>query len=518
MMGSILVIDRDKEQARVASALLSGSGHQVALVSDVESGAEVARRADLDAILLDAGLLENSSPAALDTLRAAARIVLTGVENDAETAACENGAFFACVSKPFEKSSLNTIVGNALSQGRALSSHAPRQSEARLNAILEAAVDGIITIDGEGIIDSFNRAAERMFGYMADEVIGKNIKLLIPEPHRSEHDNYIANYLESGRGKILWRTREEVAMHKDGTLLPIELSISEIKADGTTLFTGIVRDLTERKKAEAEEKARDRHLIHADKMVSLGILVSGVAHEINNPNHLVLLGVDQLSDVWRSTERILDLYYDENGEFDLAGLPYSEVKKDVPDTLSSIRSAAKRIMSIVSELRDYAQEQPSQFVHSLSLNRVVDSATTLLANMIKKSTDRFTLDLDQNLPTVKGNHQHLEQVVINLIQNACQAIPDRGRALLLSTYYEEITDLVVLKVTDEGTGIAHEDLERVTDPFFTTKREQGGTGLGLSISSRIVLEHGGKLEITSSLGQGTTIAMSLPRDRVGIGA
>ena len=194
----------------------------------------------------------------------------------------------------------------------------------------------------------------------------------------------------------------------------------------------------------------------------------------------------------------------------IGGIRYPEIRDRIPRLLSGITDGSKRIQQIVEDLRDFVRRDASDMNQSVDVNTVVRSALSLLSNMITKSTSHFSAQYAERLPTLKGNSHRLEQVMINLIQNACQALPDVRRGLSLSTRFDEKTWTIVVKVRDEGIGISPEVLSHITDPFFTTKSDSGGIGLGLSISSRIIKEHGGTMTFISEPGKGTTAEIILP--------
>jgi signal transduction histidine kinase len=250
--------------------------------------------------------------------------------------------------------------------------------------------------------------------------------------------------------------------------------------------------------------------MQAGKMVALGTLVSSVAHEINNPNNFIMLNTPLLKETWERVLMILDEYYKENGDFTIGGMRYPEMRERIPRLLSAITDGSKRIQQIVEDLRDFVRRDASDMSQSVDVNAVLKSATSLLSNMITKSTSHFYVKYGEKLPLLKGNSHRLEQVMINLIQNACQALPDIRKGISLSTSYNEKISCIVIKVEDEGIGISPEVLPHIADPFFTTKSLSGGIGLGLSISSRIVKEHGGALTFTSEPGKGTTAEIILP--------
>jgi signal transduction histidine kinase len=254
--------------------------------------------------------------------------------------------------------------------------------------------------------------------------------------------------------------------------------------------------------------------MQAGKMVALGTLVSSVAHEINNPNNFIMLNTPLLSEAWKGAIPILDEYYERNGDFAIGGMKYTEMRENIAVLFSGILDGSKRIKQIVEDLKDFVRRDASDMTQSVDLNAVLKSAISLLSNTIMKSTNHFSVAYGKDLPVLKGNSQRFEQVMINLIQNACQALPDNRRSIFVSTSYNEKEPGIVVKVEDEGTGIPSEMLSRITDPFYTTKSDSGGLGLGLSISTRIVREHGGTLTFTSEPGKGTRAEIVLPISRV----
>ncbi|MBC7963898.1 MAG: transporter substrate-binding domain-containing protein [Steroidobacteraceae bacterium] len=272
-------------------------------------------------------------------------------------------------------------------------------------------------------------------------------------------------------------------------------------------------EVTERKRALEELRRHQDKLIQADKMASLGILVAGVAHEINNPNGLILLNMPILREVYRDAEEVLEARYQEQGDFTLGGLPYSRMRNEVPCLLEEMQEGANRIKRIVEELKDFARQDVSAATEPVDFNAAVRTAVRLVDSSIRSATNRFEADYASNLPTITGNAQRIEQVVVNLILNACQSLPDPERRIALTTAYDRTTDCVVLELTDQGVGIAPEHIQHLTDPFFTTKRESGGTGLGLSVSASIVKEHDGSLEFDSNPGTGTSVTLKLPCSR-----
>lgn len=272
----------------------------------------------------------------------------------------------------------------------------------------------------------------------------------------------------------------------------------------------LTREIAERKHAEEELRINQQQLVQADKLAALGVLVSGVAHEINNPTGLILLDVPILKRANSDTERILEGYYAAHGDFTIGGLPYSEMRDEIPKILDAMQDGAKRIKRIVSDLTDFSRRDDVADKVRIDFNLAVQTALRLVDPTIRKSTNRLHVDYTEEVPPILGNSQRIEQVVVNLILNACQALPDADRGISITTRYNHATRSAILMVRDEGVGIAPENLPRLTDPFFTTKRESGGTGLGLSVSDGIIKEHGGHLNFESTIGSGTTVTLSIP--------
>jgi signal transduction histidine kinase len=266
----------------------------------------------------------------------------------------------------------------------------------------------------------------------------------------------------------------------------------------------------EKKLAEAKTLLKQEQLFQAAKMVSVGTLVSGVAHEINNPITSIMLNSPNLARMWEAMLPIIDRHHAQHGDFQVGAMRYSRIRDRVPLMLTGITDDARRVRDIVADLKDFARDNPSEMKDDVDLNDVVNKAIGLTANLIKKSTQHFTLSCCSDMPPLLGNAQRLEQIVINLVVNACQALPDVDRSVTVTTGYQAEKMQLTLEVTDKGIGIDATALKRLTDPFFTMRREDGGTGLGLAISDRIVKDHGGTMTFESAPGKGTTVRVTFP--------
>jgi polar amino acid transport system substrate-binding protein len=296
---------------------------------------------------------------------------------------------------------------------------------------------------------------------------------------------------------------EKIVKYSAMVVVPLLLVLGSIVVWSRTLQKRV-------HEATAELQQRQQQLIQADKMASLGILVSGVAHEINNPTGLLLLNLPVLKKAYQAAEENLEERFQENGDFLIGGLRYSLLREETPRMFDEMQDGARRIKRIVDDLKDFARKDDSDLNESVDLNAVLHASVRLVENSIKKATQRFEIDCAKELPNCRGNAQRIEQVVVNLILNACQALPSHEKGIFVCTSRDEESGELRLSVRDEGVGIPKEHLKHLTDPFFTTKRDAGGTGLGLSVSAGIVKDHGGRLEFDSAPGSGTTVTMVLP--------
>ena len=278
-------------------------------------------------------------------------------------------------------------------------------------------------------------------------------------------------------------------------------------------FEQLEMEIAERKRSQELAQMRQQQLMQADKMASLGILSSGIAHEINNPNNFILLNARIFSRVWNDVAPILEEYFNRNGDFALAGMPYTQAHERIGQLISGMSEGAQRIQKIVQGLKDFARQDTGELDQPVDINSVIEAAVLIAGNLIKKSSERFSCEYESDLPKIRGNVQQLEQVIINLITNSCHALQDRQKSIRITTSYDTAADCIIVEVRDEGTGISPENLKHIMDPFFTTKRNSGGTGLGLSISYNIARAHGGDLEFTSEVGKGTTAILNLPVHR-----
>ena len=379
-----------------------------------------------------------------------------------------------------------------------------------MDNILHSMINALVVLTPDGEIRWANQAACKLLGYKEKELAGRHAEVLFaPE---GEVPLSVKSPLEDLlRGGSIQNV-EKVYRSREGRRIPVLFSGSAMRGEQGVL-SGIIlvaQDISEHKEAEARARVQRQQLVQADKMASLGILVAGVAHEINNPNNFVIFNTPLLEKIWKDALPLMEEYHREHGDFQLGGLPYAEAREAVPKLLSGVREGAYRIKGIVEKLKDFSRRDLSGREMPVDINRVIHSAVALIGNEIGKSTKHFSLDLEENLPPTRGSFQEIEQVVINLITNACQALPDPERKIKILTAFQWEDKRLIINVVDEGMGIPPENLDKIVDPFFTTKLEKGGTGLGLSVSYNILRDHGGTLSFASEPGKGTTATVSLP--------
>jgi signal transduction histidine kinase len=263
-------------------------------------------------------------------------------------------------------------------------------------------------------------------------------------------------------------------------------------------------------RANARElRRKDTQLIQANKMTALGTLVSSVAHEVNNPNQVVLANVGILTSAWHDAIAELDGCGAEAGGVTLAGLPYGEMRDVMPRLLRDTEDSARRIERIVSDLKNFARPE-TRVSELFQLNEVVQRAIRLLTHLIRKRTDAFDVQLADALPPVRGNPHHLEQVAVNLVVNALEALPEKAAAVMVTTAHDADAGHAILAVRDQGVGMTRQQLARLGEAFFTTRASNGGTGLGIAIASSLVRLHHGSLTFTSQPGSGTCATVTLP--------
>lgn len=352
-----------------------------------------------------------------------------------------------------------------------------QDDQARYQAILDAAVEAIITIDGRGICESLNASAERMFGYAADELIGRNISILMPNPYRQEHDGYIAHYVETGEAKIIGIGREVVACRKNGEQFPIHLSVGEVKLTDRKLFIGIVQDITQKKLAE-------QRLLQSERLALLGGAMARLAHEGRNSLQRIQTAVE--------TAQVV-------GGFG-AG---------VADQLTAIERASDGLNALLEELRNFAAPLSLECLPT-KLARVWRDAWQATAALRQEREAQLLEELPDEDVTSAVDRFRVGQVFRNLFENSLAACEGPLRVVIAVARHarSDGDDVWQISIRDNGPGLTAEQQQRVFEPFYTTKAR--GTGLGMSIAQRIVEAHGGRISVRAAEGPGAEFVLEMP--------
>jgi signal transduction histidine kinase len=256
------------------------------------------------------------------------------------------------------------------------------------------------------------------------------------------------------------------------------------------------------------EKTYDQQLQQADKLASLGQLVSGIGHEINNPNQFIRGNIKIIKQAIEDMLPIIDEHYQAHRDLKIARLNYDFLREHIMTLVDDMAHGSERIKAIVEGLRTFARKDEGLLVDKVDMNTLIEASTRLVHQEVHKRAD-VELHLAEGLPTFVGNSQKIEQVLINLIVNASQAMPDDRKGLIIVKTCTQ-DDHIVVDIKDNGQGMAEKTMKQIFDPFFTTKRARGGTGLGLAISYRIIQEHGGRISVTSRPGEGSTFTIRIP--------
>jgi two-component system sensor kinase FixL len=355
-------------------------------------------------------------------------------------------------------------------------------------ALLDAAVDAIIVIDHRGRIETFNSAAEVIFGFDAQEVLGKNVSLLMPEPYKGEHDSYIRNYLDTGDAKIIGIGREAQARRKGGPVFPIDLSVGEIPTDGQPKFVGIVRDATKRKRAEEEIHQTRERLAQFGRLSTLGEMAASLAHELNQP-------LTAIATYTQACQRLI-----ESGQTD---------DDEILAALKKCNAQAQRAGEVIRRLRQFVKKKELGR-REVSFGELFRDLAVLAEVDARDNGIPLTINVAEGLPKVLVDAVQIQQVVLNLIRNGIDAMlnmdqNDEGISVSVTKFEN---DQIKIAVTDHGSGITNEAEKKIFQPFFTTKTS--GMGLGLAICRSIVESHGGVLRYKKNPTGGTTFYFTLP--------
>jgi two-component system sensor kinase FixL len=352
--------------------------------------------------------------------------------------------------------------------------------EAHLASILDTVPDAMIVIGEDGTVQSFSSAAERLFGYSAAEVIGKNVKMLMPSPYRENHDDYLRRYLRTGERRIIGIGRVVVGERKDGSTFPMELAVGEMRSNDRHFFTGFIRDITQRQQSEARLQELQSELVHVSRLTAMGQMASALAHELNQP-------LSAIVSYMKGSRRLL-----ESGAEDRSGL--------LRDAMDKAGDQALRAGQIIRRLREFVGRGDSER-RVESVKKLIEEASALALVGTKDQGVRVRFQFDPAVDLVFVDKVQIQQVLLNLFRNAVEAMEASQRRELVISTAAGNDDTVAVSVVDTGAGIAPELMSQLFQPFVTNKRH--GMGVGLSICRTIVEAHGGQITVEPNPAGGT---------------
>ena len=361
-----------------------------------------------------------------------------------------------------------------------------REREAHLQSVLDTVPDAMVVIDTRGVMQSFSATAEKLFGYSASEAVGKNVSILMPQPYRGHHDSYLARYMATGEKRIIGVGRLVVGQRKDGSTFPMELAVGEMRSGERRFFTGFLRDLTERQQTQQRLQDLQSELIFMSRFTALGEMASTLAHELNQP-------LTAATSYLNGARRLLD-----------SGKP-----SDIATARGAIDSAAQQALragQIIKRLREFVARGESDRQPE-DLRKLVEEASALALVGVKETGVNVSFDYDMTVGSVMVDRIQIQQVILNLMRNALEALQEVDRRELKVSTRQVGPETVEIAVKDTGPGIAPEIAEKLFQPFMTTKPQ--GMGVGLSISRTIVEAHGGRLWAEPNPEGGTIFYLTL---------
>ncbi|MHA1559423.1 MAG: sensor histidine kinase [Alphaproteobacteria bacterium] len=359
-----------------------------------------------------------------------------------------------------------------------------------LQSILNASPDAILAIDENGILVSFNRAAEQMFGYSAGEALGQNVTIVMPSPYRQEHDGYIGRYLKTGERRIVGMGRIVSGKRRDGTIFPMELAVDEVKIRDGWVFTGFIRDLTEQQEAEAKLQSAQSELTHMSRFSAMGEMASALAHELNQP-------LAAITNYMNGAKRILAR---DNVETTL-----------LSEAVEKSAEQASRAGDIIRRLREFLARGETEKTSTLVVQLVKETAALAFVGA-KEHGVEVRFELSPEIDRVFVDRIQIQQVLVNLVRNAIDALATCSRREIVVATKPSDNEMIEFAVADTGIGLPAESAGALFEPFFTTK--ENGMGVGLSICRTIVESHGGRIWATPNADVGSVFHFTIPRGAV----
>ncbi|MGC9952746.1 MAG: PAS domain S-box protein [Rhizomicrobium sp.] len=362
-----------------------------------------------------------------------------------------------------------------------------QSDDSLFQTLIATAVDGIMVIDERAIVQIYNNACERLFQYRAEEIVGQNVKMLMPAPYRDEHDSYLDRYKRTGQARIIGIGREVQGRRKDGSVFPMLLSVGAGRLGSKPIFVGIVHDITERKSAEARLQLLQDELNHVGRLTEMSHFSAALAHELNQPLAAIM-------NYMNVAKRLL-------------ASPDAGAQAKAKEALVKAGDQAERAGSIIRRLRDFVEKRDGKRTVE-NINAIAEDAIALGLVGAKLAGIRLRTEFAPNSPPVLVDRVQIQQVMVNLLRNASEAMAGSAKRELTITTAGIDGSAVEVAVADTGPGIPEEVASRLFKPFITTKA--GGMGIGLAISHSIVEAHGGRLRMTPNHGGGAVFRFQLP--------
>ncbi len=510
-LSRLLVVEDDAAQLRTLSDMIADEGFTVCACRTAAEALRAARGQDHSVAIIDLHLPDLEGTELLEQLRTinphVRVIIYTGYASFGSAKDALNCGAFAYVEKLGDPAELIRHIQRAsteqvrqyaseLEQAVVQRTAALQESESRLRAVVDGAIDALLVVTPDGVIDTFNPAAVQMFGYEAVDVLGQDVLRLFPPAQHEDHRRSLAQALAQAGTTSQGKRVETIGRRQDGSTFPVELGVSVMQVGERCLLVELLRDLTERKRAEEDRLRLERQMRQAQKMEALGTLAGGVAHDFNN----ILVGIRGFT------------------ELVLTALPAESMDAG---SLQQVLQLTDRASGLVKQILAFSRKR-EQERQPIDLRRVVQEALTLVRAMVPATVEIRKQQPDEPV-IVQADPTQLHQVVMNLCSNAAHAMRTRGGTLTLAIEAVRTSeaDLLTvplspggyyrLSVSDTGHGMTPEVRERIFDPFFTTKGAGEGTGMGLSVVLGIVEGLEGRIHVESEPELGTRFAIYLPR-------
>ncbi len=510
---SLLIVDDDLDVQNSLSDLLKRRGYLVHVAGTSMDALTTADEALIDVALIDVNLPDMNGLLLLERLKAAhpriSCILITGSPSlESAINAVDSGAD-GYMLKPVLPLNLSVRIEEVLKQKK-LETELKRSNES-LQEAQRVAKLGIRSWELETGAITWSGEAYNIYGQTPEQG-PLTYDIALDRMHPDDREPF-RTYVEQAVRKGGESSIEYRIQCPDGTVRIVSEQ-SKILTDNTkssVRMLSIFRDVTEEKKLKQESEYRLQQVIHADKLASLGEVVAGVAHEINNPNSFISYNTPLLEETWQMFSPIIDNFARKNPGWRSGNLGIEELRQDMVEIIQAIKTGSDRIKKVVLNLKDFARMDDGGRMKPVNINQVVENTLTIVGAKVRKTVRNLDLDLAESLPEITGHFQKLEQVVANLVLNAANAITDKdqGRVIIRTCCIDPL-GCVLIEVEDNGPGIAKEVLNRIFDPFFTTRRESGGTGLGLSVSYGLIQEHNGIIGVLSRPGIGSRFTVYLP--------